>query len=68
MNTSKGIFVLLAALAAAMGCKMEPAGEREVIKGCNPAFSPDGKRLAFQRLDGDVFKIGVTGLSGGAIE
>ncbi len=68
MKTSKGIFVLLAALAAAMGCKMEPAGEREVVKGCNPAFSPDGKRLAFQRLDGDVFKSGVIGLNGGAIE
>jgi Tol biopolymer transport system component len=52
----------------AMGCKMEPAGEREVVKGYNPAFSPDGKRLAFQRLDGDVFKIGVIGLNGGAIE
>ena len=68
MKPIKVISILLAALAAAMGCKMEPAGEREVVKGCNPAFSPDGKRLAFQRLDGDVFKIGVIGLNGGAIE
>ena len=68
MKPIKVISILLAALAAAMGCKMDPAGEREVVKGCNPAFSPDGKRLAFQRLDGDVFKIGVTGLNDGAIE
>ena len=34
-------------------------GERAITRGCNPAFSPDGRRIAFQRLDGEVFKIGV---------
>ena len=43
-------------------------GERAVVAGENAAFSPDGTRLAFQRLDGDVFKIGVVGMCGGAVE
>ena len=59
---------LVAAVAVMAGCSRAPQGERAVTPGFNPAFSPDGKRIAFQRLDGDVFKIGVTGLSGGAIE
>ncbi len=33
-----------------------------VTRGANPVFSPDGARIAFQRLDGDVFKIGVAEL------
>ena len=33
-----------------------------VTDGANPVFSPDGTRIAFQRLDGDVFKIGVAAL------
>ena len=68
MKLIKVISILLAALAATTGCKMEPAGEREVVKGCNPAFSPDGKRIAFQRLEGNVFKIGVASLKGGPVE
>ena len=39
------------ALAAAVlvGCANSQEGERAVTRGCNPAFSPDGKRIAFQR-------------------
>ena len=68
MKLIKVTSILLAALAATTGCKMEPAGEREVVKGCNPAFSPDGKRIAFQRLEGNVFKIGVASLKGGPVK
>ena len=32
------------------------------MRGENPAFSPDGTRIAFQRLEGDLFKIGVAEL------
>ena len=45
-----------------------PTGERVVTQGANPAFSPDGRKIAFQRLDGDVFKIGVMDAEGGAVE
>ena len=59
---------LFAAVALMAGCGRAPQGERAVTQGCNPAFSPDGKRIAFQRLEGNVFKIGATGVDGGAIE
>ena len=59
---------LFAAVALTAGCGRAPQGECAVTQGCNPAFSPDGKRIAFQRLEGNVFKIGVTGVDGGAIE
>ena len=38
------------------------AAERTVTKGANPVFSPDGSRIAFQRLEGDIFKVGVAPL------
>ena len=44
------------------------ASERAVTIGANPVFSPDGSRIAFQRLEGDVFKIGVVPVSGGEVE
>ena len=44
------------------------ASERAVTKGANAVFSPDGTRIAFQRLEGDVFKIGVVPVSGGEVE
>ena len=59
---------LVAAVALMAGCAPSPIGERTVTKGANPAFSPDGSKLAFQRLDGDVFKIGVAGVKGGVVE
>ena len=64
----KRALTLLCALVFLAGCDRSPIGERAVTQGTNPAFSPDGSRLAFQRLDGDVFKIGVTGVKGGAVE
>ena len=51
---------------SALGCTA--AGERAVTDGFNPAFSPDGRRIAFQRLEGDVFKIGAIGAAGGEVE
>ena len=38
------------------------AAERAVTKGANPVFSPEGSRIAFQRLEGDVFKVGVVAM------
>ena len=58
---------LVAAVALMAGCSRAPLGERAVTQGVNPAFSPDGKKIAFQRLDGNVFKIGVIGVDDGAI-
>ena len=55
-----------AAIVVAMtaGCRVE----RAVTRGENPVFSPDGRRIAFQRLEGDVFKIGVIPAKGGEVE
>ncbi|MBR1609524.1 MAG: PD40 domain-containing protein, partial [Kiritimatiellae bacterium] len=38
------------------------AGEAALLRGTNPVFSPDGMRIAFQRLEGDVFAIGIAPL------
>ena len=59
-----GIAVLVAVSA---GCANAPLSEHAVAQGFNPAFSPDGKKIAFQRLEGDVFKLGVIGANGGAV-
>ena len=45
-----------------------PQNERFVTEGINAAFSPDGRRIAFQRLDGKVFKIGVVGVDDNNVE
>ena len=36
-----------------------PAEDAALVRGTNPVYSPDGSRIAFQRLDGDVFQLGV---------
>ena len=59
---------LLAWMAAVSGCAVRQPCERAVTQGCNPVFSPDGGSIAFQRLEGDVFKIGVVPVQGGAVE
>ena len=51
-----------------VGCVKIAPGERAVTQGFNAAFSPDGKKIAFQRLEGDVFKLGVVSVNGGAVE
>ena len=61
-----GIALLAAALLT--GCVKAPPGEWAVTQGFNPAFSPDGKEIAFQRLEGDRFKLGVVGMNGGAVK
>ena len=61
--------VAAAAVAVAIaGCETRQRGERAVTEGVNAVFSPDGNRIAFQRLDGDIFKIGVVGTCGGEVE
>ena len=55
------------ALAAVLmaGCANSQEGERAVTRGCNPAFSPNGKIIAFQRYEDGLFKIGVVGIDSG---
>ena len=68
---SKETLIALSAfwgLTVLVGCVNMPMGERMVTQGANPAFSPDGRRIAFQRLDGEVFKIGVVGLDDNKVE
>ena len=64
----KRALMLFCSLVFLAGCDQALIGERAVTQGTNPAFSPDGGKLAFQRLEGDVFKIGVIGVKGGAVE
>ena len=53
---------------AVVGCAQSPRGERAVVKGFNPVLSPDGKKVAFQRLEDDVFKLGVAGVTDGYVK
>ncbi|MBR3085147.1 MAG: PD40 domain-containing protein [Kiritimatiellae bacterium] len=62
------ISAIPAILACVLLASCSAPRERAVANGTNPVFSPDGSRIAFQRLDGDVFKIGVVNLAGGAVE
>ena len=55
------------AAAALIGCENSREGECAVTRGANPAFSPDGKQIAFQRLENDVFKLGVVPAGGGTV-
>lgn len=49
------VFALVAIVSAT-------AEECAITQGFNPVYSPDGDRIAFQRLEGGVFKIGVVEL------
>lgn len=49
------VFALVAIVSAT-------AEECAITQGFNPVYSPDGARIAFQRLEGGVFKIGVVEL------
>jgi Tol biopolymer transport system component len=68
MKAIKVAMCSLAVLSMAAGCRTAPGGERRVVRGFNPVFSPDGGKIAFQRLEGDVFKLGVVGVGGGTVE
>ena len=57
-----------AIIAAFAGCAKVQMGERSITQGFNAAISSDGRKIAFQRLEGDVFKLGVIGVNGGVVE
>ena len=61
------VFSLLA-VCGALGCCTPSTDERFVTEGVNPAFSPDGRRIAFQRLEDGIFHLGVVPADGGAVE
>ena len=63
-NTLFGLFAICGALA----CCAAPQKERFVTKGVNPAFSPDGRSIAFQRLEDGEFHLGVASVGGGQVE
>ena len=56
---------ILALSAIAVACA---ADERAVTSGANPVFSPDGSRIAFQRLEENTFKVGIVPVAGGDVE
>ena len=56
------------ALIAATGLGDTRSGARVVVAGRNAAVSPDGTRIAFQRAEGGIFKLGVVPLAGGDVE
>ena len=58
---------LLLVAAAFLG-RADPSSERIVVDGVNPAFSPDGGQIAFQRLVDGVFWLGVVPVDGGKTE
>ena len=60
-------FAILAFFAAAATAAVA-ANDHAVIRGSNPVFSPGGTHIAFQQLEGDVFKIGVMPIAGGWVE
>ena len=63
-----GKTLLLGALLLLTGCSRSDAVAKGV-EGINGAWSPDGRRIAFQRENADRrFEIGVLDLSSGAIE
>ena len=55
-------FVVLAVAASFAATAFGLPAECAVTLGVNPVFSTDGASMAFQRLEGDVFKIGVASL------
>ena len=68
LKTSRFVASLSSMFMLVVGCCMEPTGERAVTQGFNPVFSPDGKKIAFQRLEGDVFKIGIVDMKGRGVK
>ena len=55
-------FAVLAAVAGIAAVAAGSPADLAVTRGENPVFSPDGTRIAFQRLEDDVFKVGVAAL------
>ena len=55
-------------IAASLFLGEDPSSERVVVDGVNPAFSPDGRRIAFQRLVDGAFWLGVVPADDGKIE
>ena len=60
--------MLMALFAAATICCASSSPERLVVEGINPAFSPDGRHIAFQRLVDGEFHLGVVSATGGEVE
>lgn len=60
-------YAKLAAAAFSVAAFQSMAGELELAEGINPAFSPDGKTIAFQRLCGREFHLGTVPSCGGEV-
>ena len=62
--------ILVASLFALCTCAASAAlaEDAALVRGTNPVYSPDGSRLAFQRREGDVFKLGVLDRATGETE
>jgi hypothetical protein len=68
INVAKAAASVAAAALFAVRCAAAGGAERPLVKGECPAFSPDGSRIAFHRLENDIFKLGVVPVKGGDVE
>ena len=64
----KWLRLLAIAFCGILECTAAPQCERFVAEGINPAFSPDGRHLAFQRLENSVFYLGIVPVDGGEVK
>ena len=57
----------LLALVITGGCCTPDVGVRQLGRGENASFSPDGRRITFERVENHLHKVGILELDGGEV-